>query len=52
MNQQPPKEVMDKIKAYEDRQRAWGLNPNFAQEALEKAEERGDDFNPIHGLIG
>ncbi len=39
------------INAYEEKCKAFGLNPNWAIEALEKAEAANDDNALIHGLI-
>ncbi len=30
---------------------AIGINPDWASQALDKANKEGNDFNPIHGLI-
>ena len=46
-----PKHLQESISSYESKCEAFGINPNWAKEAQELAEKRGDDFSPIHGLI-
>jgi hypothetical protein len=46
-----PKHLQETVNNYENKCRKFGLNPNFAKEALEKANKNGNDFNPIHGLV-
>ena len=46
-----PKHLQEVVNNYEEKCRKFGLNPNFAQEALNKANKSGNDFNPIHALV-
>ena len=46
-----PPHLAKLVNDYESKCAEFGINPNWHVEALALAEQRGDDFNPIHGLI-
>lgn len=46
-----PKHLQDCVNKYEAKCAAFGIDPNWHVKAYQKAEERGDDFNPIYGMI-
>ena len=47
-----PKHLRESLENHYAKCARFGLNPDFATKARKQAEERGDDFNPIHGLVG
>lgn len=47
-----PKHLQEVVSNHENKCEEFGINPNWAKEAKELAEKRGDDFNPLHGLVG
>ena len=36
---------------YFDKCDTLGINPDWTKQALDKANNKGNDFNPIHGMI-
>jgi len=44
-----PKHLQEALSHYYDKCHFFGLNPDWAIKAKEKADN--DDFNPIHGMI-
>ena len=47
-----PKHLQAVIDNYENKCKSFGINPNWAAEAREKADKAGDDFALIYGMIG
>ena len=49
--QQLPAHLVNVINKYEAKCKSFGVEADWAYKAMKKAEERGDDFNPIHALV-
>ena len=46
-----PAHLQATVNNYEAKCKSFGINPNWASEAMKKAEANGDDFALIHGLV-
>jgi hypothetical protein len=46
-----PKHLQECVSNYYEKCNKFGIDPDWAYKAYKKAEERGDHFNPIYGLI-
>lgn len=47
-----PPHLKSSLEKYYRKAGKFGLDPNFFAKVKKEADKRGDDFNPIHGVIG
>ncbi len=51
MKSQLPKHLEDMLNKRNEEYKKFGIDPDWAVKAYQKAEKRGDHFNPIYALV-